>query len=77
MLVSFESFYSVSLGFSQTIGKLIGTDGSIVSYAKTLESEFFSILTMSFIDCIMSKTYERLYSILFSYTIQSLIPKLN
>jgi hypothetical protein len=40
MFVSFDSFDSMSLGFSQTIGKLIGADGSVVRFAKTLESEF-------------------------------------
>jgi len=46
------------LGFSQTIGKLIRADRSVVSYVETLESEILAILTMSFTDFIMSQTFD-------------------
>ena len=50
MFVSFDAFDSVSSGFSQTIGKLIGGDSWIVRFAKTLDSDFFMIVTMSCTD---------------------------
>ena len=57
IFVSFDVFYSVALGLSQTIGKLTG--GSwVVRFGETLYSEFFAIVTMSCTDFIMSKTLE-------------------
>ncbi len=38
--VSFDELDSVCLGFSQTIGKLIGGYGWLVRFAETLESVF-------------------------------------
>ena len=40
LFVSFDVFDSVSLGFSQTIGKLKGADGWVVRFVETLESVF-------------------------------------
>ena len=40
MFVSFDVLDSVSLRFSQTIGKSIGGDGVVVRFAETLEFVF-------------------------------------
>ncbi len=42
LLVSFDVFDTMSLGFSQTIGKLIGGDGWVVRFAETLYFDYFS-----------------------------------
>ncbi len=54
LLVFFYVLDSVSLGFSQTIGKLIGGDGWVVRFAETLDSDFFAMVTMSFTYFIIS-----------------------
>jgi hypothetical protein len=59
LLVSFDVFDSVALGFSQTSGKLIGGDSRVVRFAETLDSEYFAMITMSCTNFIMSKSLER------------------